>query len=237
MAKAAERAEAAPKQVVDMHGHGHGHGHVHRCGARTCAHHTHPCAKQLLGPGWHVMGDLRKLTKRARRVSARAEAGAEAGERRAAGGEQASLKEEAMAAGYELEAEAEAEAAAGGDAEEEAGAAAEAAAAGAGAIDPMRGCVGSLRQLVRLSDFVASNLAERQTKGDRSEIAFHVGQVPRRHQHARTHARTHGTHGTHGTHAPSACHPASSHLTRCCATASTATARPSSAGSAGRRWT
>ena len=33
------------------------------------------------------MGDLRKLTKRARRVSARAEAGAEAGERRAAGGE------------------------------------------------------------------------------------------------------------------------------------------------------
>jgi hypothetical protein len=133
------------------------------------------------------MGDLRKLTKRARRVSARAEAGAEAGERRAAGGEQAALKEEAVAAGYELEAEAEA--AAGGDVEEEAGAAAEAAAAGAGAIDPMRGCVGSLRQLVRLSDFVSSNLAERQTKGDRSEIAFHVGQVPR-HQHARTHART-----------------------------------------------
>ena len=151
------------------------------------------------------MGDLRKLTRRARRVSLRAEAGAEAGEE----------------AGEEAEA--------GDDAEEAAGAAAEAAAAGAGAIDPMRGCVGSLRQLLRLSDFVASNLAERQTKADRSEISFHVGQVPR-HLTRPTSPRPTSPH-------PAPPHAAPPRLGRCCATASTATAPPSSAGSAGPRWT
>ena len=114
---------------------------------------------QLLGPGRHVMGDLRKLSRRARRVSARAVAGQSgAAEAAAAAVEAAEEAAEAAMAGEEVE-----------SAEAEAG----------WAVDPLRGCVGSLRQLTRLADFVSSNLAERQAKQDRSEISFHVGQVLR----------------------------------------------------------
>ena len=123
--------------------------------------------KQRLGPGWYVLGDLLKLTRRARRVSARAMASLDAAE----------AEEVAEAAEARAEAAERAEAAAegggkGDDAEAEAEAEAEAAAA-----DPMRGCIGSMRQLARVADFVTSNLAERRAKQNRSEIRFHVGQV------------------------------------------------------------